>query len=222
MIPNSIFDLRKLLMGCAMGVVSVVSSCASASKYAEPAAPNQLPAKGLDSTRTVFYQFTPDAYDGSKAPLSVYEGQVVLVVNTASKCGFTPQFEGLEALYKKYKDQGLVVLGFPSNDFGGQDPGTNEEIHSFCKLRYGVTFPLFDKNPVSGEHTQPLFRYLVESGPESDRGRINWNFEKFLISPKGEVIAHYRSTAEPIGGKIEAKVKELLPQVTKRPAALKK
>ena len=168
------------------------------------------------------HEFKVQSLDGKEVDLSIYKGKKVIILNTASKCGFTPQFEGLEALYKKYKDQGLVVLGFPSNDFGGQDPGTNEEIHSFCKLRYGVTFPLFDKNPVSGEHTQPLFRYLVESGPESERGRINWNFEKFLISPKGEVVGHYRSTAEPLGGKIEAKVKELLPQVTKHSTAVKK
>ncbi len=214
-------NIRKVLMGVAVSVASVISSCASATKYAEPAAPGQLPPTGLDAAKPAFYQFTPDASDGGKAPLAQYEGQVVLVVNTASKCGFTPQFDGLEALYKKYKDQGLVVLGFPSNDFGSQDPGTNAEIHSFCKLRYGVTFPLFDKNPVSGPHTQPLFRYLVENGPESERGHVNWNFEKFLISPKGEVVAHFRSTAEPMGSKIEAKVRELLPQVTKPPAPRK-
>ncbi len=127
--------------------------------------------------------------DGQSVEMKSFEGKVILVVNVASRCGFTSQYEGLEKLYNKYKDKGLVVLGFPSNDFGGQEPGTNSEIKSFCKTTYGVTFPMFAKGPVTGKDIQPVFKTLTASG-----GGVLWNFEKFLIDRRGRLRERYRSS----------------------------
>lgn len=175
------------------------------------------------------YDYTVEKMDGSQVSLSEYKGKVLLIVNTASKCGFTPQFEGLEKLYQAYKDKGLVILGFPSNDFLEQDPGTDEEIAQFCKLNYGVTFPMFHKVSVRGEQAIPLYRYLVsEKGwkgfdmdhpiakillekvkpahPEIFEGDgIKWNFTKFLIDREGNVAERLEPTRTPeqIGKEIE-------------------
>jgi glutathione peroxidase len=130
--------------------------------------------------------------DGKSTTLKAYQGKVLLVVNVASKCGFTPQYAGLEALYAKYKDRGLVVLGFPCNQFGGQEPGTNEEIKQFCTSKYGVTFPLFDKLDVNGPKRAPLYALLV--GKDSPvAGDIRWNFTKFLIGRDGKILERFES-----------------------------
>jgi glutathione peroxidase len=157
-----------------------------------------------------FYSLTPNAIDGKPQSLSLYKGKVLLVVNTASKCGFTPQYKGLEALYKKYKDKGFVVLGFPSNDFNQQEPAKNAEIRKFCELHYGVDFPLFAKNPVGGPENrtevQPVYQWLLANGPSSEP--IGWNFEKFLISKDGKILGRYKSKVTPddptLTGAIEA------------------
>ena len=130
------------------------------------------------------YDFTMDNIKGEPVELSQYKGKVVLIVNTASKCGFTYQYDGLEELYQTYQDSGLVILGFPANNFLKQEPGTNEEIAEFCRLNYGVTFPMFSKISVKGEDIHPLYQYLTskETNPEFE-GNISWNFNKFLISP---------------------------------------
>lgn len=141
--------------------------------------------------------FTAETITGQPQPLSAYDGQVVLVVNTASKCGFTPQFEGLEALYANYRDLGFTVLGFPCNQFAGQDPGSNEKINEFCQLNYGVTFPMFAKVDVNGSDTHPLFAWLKEEKSGLLGGAIKWNFTKFLIGRDGEVIKRYGSTTKP-------------------------
>jgi glutathione peroxidase len=134
--------------------------------------------------------------DGSPTSLQAYAGKVLLVVNVASQCGFTPQYEGLEALWRKYKDAGLVVLGFPCNDFGAQEPGTNDEIKTFCKSRFDVTFPMFDKLHVLGAEQHPLYAALT--GPSSVApGPITWNFNKFLIGRNGAIIARFDSEVEP-------------------------
>ena len=126
--------------------------------------------------------------DGTKATLEEYKGQAWLIVNTASKCGLTPQFEGLEQLHQTYRDQGLVVLGFPCNQFAGQDPGTDEEIQEFCQINYGVTFPVFSKIEVNGEQTHPLFAELKAAAPNADDTTdVEWNFTKFLVTRDGEV-----------------------------------
>jgi len=134
--------------------------------------------------------------DGKPTSLQPYSGKVMLLVNVASQCGFTPQYEGLEALWRKYKDQGLVVLGFPCNDFGAQEPGSNEEIKSFCKSRFDVSFPLFDKLHVLGAEQHPLYAALT--GPSSKApGPITWNFNKFLIGRDGAIISRFDSEVEP-------------------------
>jgi glutathione peroxidase len=141
---------------------------------------------------TSVYDFEARQIDGTPVPLSKYKGQVLLIVNTASKCGFTPQFEGLEALYKKYAGKGLAVLGFPSNQFGNQDPGTNEEIGAFCVQNYGVSFPMMEKIEVNGPGATPLYKWLTKEAPGLlGSTAIKWNFTKFLVGKDGRVIRRY-------------------------------
>jgi glutathione peroxidase len=148
--------------------------------------------------------------DGKPASLAAYKGKALLIVNTASKCGYTPQYDGLEALYRKYKDKGLVVLGFPSNDFGGQEPGTNAEIKQFCQTRFNVDFPMFAKGPVKGDAKQPLFAFLIQNAPRHDE--IKWNFEKFLISPDGRVVGRFDSKVRPDDGEFRTAIEKTLPK----------
>ena len=155
------------------------------------------------------FSFTLKTIEGKEFPLASVKGSVLLFVNTASKCGFTPQYKDLEDLYQRYKSKGFVILGFPSNDFGDQEPGTNEDIKQFCKLRYGVTFPLFQKNSVFGDSAQPVFKYLTTvSEPLS--GEIKWNFEKFLVDKKGVLRTRFGSHVNPSSGKLTSKIEELL------------
>jgi glutathione peroxidase len=149
-----------------------------------------------------FHDLEATSAAGEIIPFSRYQGQVVLVVNTASKCGFTQQYQALEELFQQYKEQGLFVLGFPSNDFMGQEPGTDEEISQFCSLNFGVTFPLFKKAPVSGQYVQPVFEFLTKNSPGRFRGKVLWNFEKFLIDSNGEVVGRWRSVTRPTSEKI--------------------
>ncbi len=146
---------------------------------------------------TNLYDFTATSLSGKDIDLKQYEGKAVLVVNTASKCGFTPQYEGLEKLYEQYADQGLVVLGFPCNQFGRQEPGDEEAIGEFCQLNYGVTFPMFAKVDVNGSGAHPLFQWLRKAKSGLLGNRIKWNFTKFLIGPDGHVIERYGSTTKP-------------------------
>ena len=144
------------------------------------------------------YDFTANTLDGKPVSLRDYSGKVLLIVNTASKCGFTPQYEGLEALYQKYRDRGLTVLGFPCNQFGAQEPGSAEEIGSFCQKNYGVSFPMFEKIDVNGEGAHPLYRWLKSSakGLLGSEG-IKWNFTKFLVDRNGNVIDRFAPTTKP-------------------------
>lgn len=144
------------------------------------------------------YAFKAPRLNGQEQSLADYEGKVMLIVNTASKCGFTPQYEGLEKVYQQYKDKGLMVLGFPCNQFGAQEPGAKEEIQEFCQLNYGVSFPMFDKIDVNGNDTHPLYDYLKKQatgvlGSES----IKWNFTKFLVDRDGKVIDRFAPTTKP-------------------------
>ncbi|PCS00981.1 glutathione peroxidase [Lactococcus fujiensis] len=144
-----------------------------------------------------FYDYSARKMNGNTVSMSAYKGKVVLVVNTASKCGFTPQFEGLETLYKKYHDQGLEILGFPCNQFGNQDSGTNSEIEAFCQMNYGVTFPMFEKIKVNGPEAHPLYKFLKYEAKGVLGSTIKWNFTKFLISRDGEVLERFASATEP-------------------------
>lgn len=152
------------------------------------------------------YEFSCDTPGGKKKSLADYQGKVLLVVNTASKCGFTPQFAGLEEMYEKYKDKGLEILGFPCNQFGKQDPGSNDEIMEFCQLNYGVSFPMFGKIDVNGNGADPLFQFLKKEAPGAlGTQGIKWNFTKFLIDPAGKVVRRYapKDTPKAIAKDIE-------------------
>jgi glutathione peroxidase len=143
------------------------------------------------------YDFSLKTIDGQNFSLSQYKGKMVLVVNTASKCGFTPQYAELQKLADTYKDKSVVV-GFPANNFGGQEPGANTEIKTFCQKNYGVTFPLSEKVSVKGDDISPLFKYLTEAPNPDFTGEIKWNFEKFLIDPNGKLIHRFRSQTTPM------------------------
>jgi glutathione peroxidase len=152
-------------------------------------------AEAKSSVDSPFYSFVVKSADGKDVALSEYKNKYVLVVNVASKCGFTSQYEGLEKLYANYKDKGLVVIGFPSNQFLGQEPGTDAEIQKFCKLTYGVTFPVFAKVEVKGEGAIPLYKWLTSVPGFS--GTISWNFNKFLLNRSGELVKRYGSRDKP-------------------------
>lgn len=143
------------------------------------------------------YQFEAELLEGDIKQFADYKGKVLLIVNTASKCGFTPQFTGLEKLYQQYKDQGFLVLGFPCNQFGGQDPGSNEQIGVFCQKNYGVDFPMFAKVDVKGAEAHALFRYLTNNSKGVLGNGIKWNFTKFLIGKDGTVLHRYAPTTKP-------------------------
>jgi glutathione peroxidase len=144
------------------------------------------------------YDFTLKSIDGKPTPLSDFKGKVVLLVNVASKCGYTPQYTALEALYEKYKDRDFVIVGVPANNFGGQEPGTNEEIKTFCKSKYSVTFPMMGKVSVKGADQTPLYQFLTASETDSKfAGEIKWNFTKFLISKDGKIVNRFESKVTP-------------------------
>jgi glutathione peroxidase len=144
-----------------------------------------------------FYQFTAKSLQGKEISMETYRGKVILVVNTASKCGLTPQYEGLENLYRKYKDQGLVILGFPCNQFGNQEPGTEKEISEGCLINYGVSFQIFSKIDVNGDNAHPIFKYLKDKLPGLLSKRIKWNFAKFLIDRSGKPVRRFQPTTVP-------------------------
>jgi glutathione peroxidase len=146
---------------------------------------------------TNIYQFEAELLDGKNKSFADYEGEVLLIVNTASKCGFTPQFAGLEKIYEQYHAQGFEVLGFPCNQFGGQDPGSNEQIGTYCQKNYGVTFPMFSKVDVKGPEAHAIFRYLTNNSKGILGSGIKWNFTKFLIGKDGKVINRYAPTTKP-------------------------
>jgi glutathione peroxidase len=144
------------------------------------------------------YEFTMNSIEGKPMPLSKFDGKVMLIVNVASKCGYTPQYEGLEAVYEKYKDKGLVIVGFPANNFLAQEPGTDEEIKTFCSTKYNVKFPLYSKISVKGEDKAPLYKFLTDPAANpTTGGEIKWNFTKFLVDRVGKVIARFAPTTKP-------------------------
>ncbi|MDP8232541.1 MAG: glutathione peroxidase [Candidatus Zophobacter franzmannii] len=157
------------------------------------------------------YDFTMKNIDGEDVKLDAYEGKLVMIVNTASKCGFTGQFEGLQKLYQEYEEKGLVILGFPANNFMKQEPGNSEEIKNFCTLNYGVTFPMFEKISVKGKKIHPLYEYLTskETNPEF-AGKISWNFNKFLVSKDGVIINRFKTATTPNDEKVVNAIEKAL------------
>lgn len=186
----------KLLYALMMGMLMLPSVC-QAQEIANEEHAIQQDTTLIQNTAMNIYDFT--VLDIKKQPVKLdrYKGKVLLVVNTATGCGFTPQYEGLEALYKKYKDQGFVVLDFPCNQFANQAPGTEEEIVSFCQLKYDVSFPQFAKIKVNGDDAEPLYKYLKEQKGGTLGKAIKWNFTKFLIDQDGNVIERYAPTTKP-------------------------
>ena len=157
------------------------------------------------------YDFSLNSIDGQAAPLGAYKGKVLLLVNVASKCGFTPQYTALEALYEKYKDQGLVVIGFPANNFMAQEPGTNEEIKTFCSRKYNVTFPMYSKISVKGDDKAPIYQFLTDKGVNPNTGgEIKWNFTKFLVARDGTVISRFEPAVKPDSPEVIAAIEKAL------------
>lgn len=172
--------------------------------------------KGIAQTAPVtvgsqsIFDFTMKSIDGQDVPLSTYKGKALLIVNTASRCGYTPQYANLEKLYEQYKDRGFEVLAFPANNFMGQEPGTDGEIKNFCLLKYKTSFPLFAKTSVKGADMNPLYQYLTTSA--GFNGPIKWNFNKFLVNPDGQVIARYDSGVDPLAPQLVEQLERILPK----------
>jgi glutathione peroxidase len=158
------------------------------------------------------YGFTLNSIDGNPAPLAEYKGKVILLVNVASQCGYTPQYSALEAIYEKYKDQGLVILGFPANNFGAQEPGTNQEIKTFCTRKYSVTFPIYSKISVKGPDQAPLYAFLTKDTAPGIGGEIKWNFTKFLIDRNGNVVQRFEPAITPDSKEMTSAIEQRLKQ----------
>ena len=190
--------LRKLFV--AMGLALTGSTFLTAAAFLPDVikAPTSAPAMAKDGKPAGPLDFTAKDIHGQDVALSQYKGKVVMIVNVASHCGFTPQYEALEAIYKKYADKGFVIVAFPANDFKQQEPGSNEEIQAFCKSKYGVTFPMMSKVVVLGDQKIPLYKFLTDKETAGDfAGEIGWNFNKFIVDRNGNVIARYNSKAKP-------------------------
>jgi glutathione peroxidase len=199
--------LRRLALLSALAGSAAVALALSAPPADKPAADAPAAPKQEDPRHVL--KFTVDSITGQPVNLADYHGKVVLIVNTASKCGFTPQYTALEQVYKDLQSKGFVVLGFPSNDFGRQEPGTNEEIAEFCGTRFGVTFPMFAKIPVTGENAHPLYKALAAQ-PAPIGGAPKWNFTKFLVDRNGNVVERFEPTVKPDSPALLAKVNALL------------
>jgi len=160
---------------------------------------------------TTLYDFSMNTIDGKSLPLATYKGKVVLLVNVASRCSYTPQYAALQALYAKYKDQGLVITGFPANNFLQQEPGTDQEIKTFCSTKYNVTFPMFSKISVLGEDKAPLYKYLTDkSANPKTGGEIKWNFTKFLVDRNGKIVARFEPTVTPDSPEVVSAIERTL------------
>ncbi len=202
-VPTSVIDID--LVGAALAPIAHIDTGAMLDRPMQIAAAGDAAAGACPALLRHSYQ---RLQGGQTQSLCDYRGQVVLVVNTASYCGYTNQYEGLEALYRKYRDRGLVVVGFPSNDFGGQEPGTNQEIAEFCRSTYGVQFPMFEKSSVTGVANNPLFVELAARTGE----RPQWNFHKYVIDRRGEKVASFRSAVAPDSRELVGTIERLLAQ----------
>jgi len=195
---------RKLtLLGIAIIIISSASLAVTRG--------NNTALDGAKMTEKSVLEFTLKNIDGQEVKLGDYSGKVLLLVNVASKCGYTPQYEGLESIYRKYKDRGFVVMGFPANNFLGQEPGTNEEIKTFCMTRYNVTFPMFSKISVKGANIHPLYRFLTSKETNHEfGGDISWNFNKFLVDRSGKIVDRFGTREKPESEKVAQAIEKAL------------
>jgi len=184
--------MLKLVL-CLLAAVCLFCFCSCKPKESE----HKPPSPSVPQVK--FHTFTMNDIEGTPVPLSTYKGRVLLVVNVASKCGFTKQYAGLQQLFEKYKDQGFVILGFPANNFGSQEPGTDSEIKTFCTTQFDITFPLFSKISVKGQDIHPLYQYLTDPQENGEfGGPITWNFNKFLIGKDGKTMGRFESKVDPL------------------------
>ena len=165
---------------------------------------------GTTFAASSIYDFTLPSIDGNPMPLANFKGKVVLVVNVASRCGYTPQYTALEAIYEKYKDKGFLIAGFPANNFGAQEPGTNAEIKTFCSRKYNVTFPMYSKVSVKGGDQTPLYQYLTKDTKPPISGDIKWNFTKFLVDKNGNVVQRFEPEVTPDSPQVTSAIEKLL------------
>lgn len=200
--------MRTILVSAAL-VLALAPAC-SRSSGAPPRPPNSPAENGKEGP--VVIDHVLERLDGGKAELANYRGKVMLLVNVASECGYTPQYEELEELYRRYKERGLVVIGLPSNDFGGQEPGTSEEIRTFCDTKYGITFPMMAKLHAKGPDISPLYETLTKKTAEPLRGEVRWNFTKFLVDSDGVPVARFDSKVKPLSDEIVQAIEGLLPR----------
>lgn len=194
--------MKPLTVAMSLWLSLASGACQSSNTSERPM--NPAPAPQTQPQNSVF-EFSLESIDGARVELSQYRGKVLLIVNVASRCGFTPQYAGLQQLHERYAARGLVVLGVPSNDFGAQEPGSNEEIQTFCSTEYGVTFPMFSKIVVKGSGQHPLFRWLTADGDS-----VSWNFNKFLIDKEGHLVEHFGARVKPLSKELLAAIEKQL------------
>lgn len=200
-----------IVLCAAMGVIAC-----GAGKQQTVSPEAEQPARSADAAPIAIIDHTVESLAGETIDLASFRGRPMLIVNTASKCGYTPQYAGLQELYERYGEGGLVVIGFPSNDFGNQEPGTAEEIGNFCRLNYGVTFPMMAKVHTKGPDQAPVYRFLTTESGDDFEGEIRWNFTKFLVDQEGRVVARFESGVEPLDDKVTSAIDALL--IDKDPA----
>jgi glutathione peroxidase len=211
--PSATAPARRLFaVGCLVALTGCGWNDVRKPEQPAPAASTSATAAGLAAREADPLALSVEAIDGQQVALSSYRGKAVLIVNTASECGLTPQYAGLQALHERYGPRGLAVLGFPCNDFGGQEPGSAEEIQTFCTKEFSVTFPLFAKVRAKGDDISPLYRILTEATPAGIRGPIKWNFTKFLIDPDGKVVARFEPAVKPDDPRLIEELERVLPQ----------
>ena len=203
--------IQARVMGALCGSVLAVVACGGASERSgaqDSPAPETVASEAAAS---VVINQTVETLQGETFDFTAHRGHPILIVNTASKCGYTPQYESLQKLFETYGERGLLVVGFPSNDFGNQEPGTAEEIGNFCRLNYGVTFPMMAKVHTKGAEQAPIYRALTTETGEGIRGEVRWNFTKFLLDGEGRVVARFEPAVDPMDPKVTSAVEALLP-----------
>jgi glutathione peroxidase len=212
--------LRSMLASAVAFTVALAAGVAALAKPGDQKDVIKEPTKMPAKTSAGPLDFTVKTIDGQEKNLSEYKSKVVLFVNVASKCGLTPQYKGLQAVYDKYKDQGFVVVGFPANNFNGQEPGTNEEIKQFCTSKYNVTFPMMSKISVKGDDKHPLYKFLTEGKAGQEfAGDIEWNFAKFLVDRNGNVMARFSARSTPDSPQVGEAIEKALAAEPARQAA---